>query len=244
MNLSGKTAIITGASRGIGAAVVAKFAELGADVFFTYHNSEELALQLAAKCGATAMKCDQNDAAQIEACADSVYAARGKIDILVNNAGITKDGFFMMMPQKDFDIVADTNAGGAFRWTKAVARKMYAAKSGSIIFISSVAGLVGVAGQVNYAASKGAICAMSRAVAAELAQKGIRANAVCPGFIETDMTAKIPRDIARTQKERVALKRFGKPEEVAQVVAFLASDMSSYITGQTITVDGGLTGCV
>ena len=244
MNLNGKIAIITGASRGIGAAAVEKFSALGAKVFFTYKNSEDKALLLAEKCGATAIKCNQNDAAQIEACVDSVFAECGRLDILVNNAGVAKDGLFMMMPKKDFDDVIDTNLGGAFLWTKAAARKMYSQKSGSIIFISSVSGLVGVAGQTNYSASKGALCAMARSVAAELAAKGIRANTICPGFIETDMLAKMPRDIARTQKERIAMKRFGRPEEVADAAAFLASDMSAYITGQIITVDGGLTGCV
>ena len=147
------------------------------------------------------------------------------------------------MPQSSWREVLDTNLDGAFAWTKCAAKKMYAKKSGSIIFVSSVSALVGVAGQANYAASKGALCALARACAAELGAKGIRANAICPGFIETDMTAKIPRDIAARQRERIALKRFGRPEEVAEAALFLASGASSYITGQTLTIDGGLTGC-
>ncbi len=150
----------------------------------------------------------------------------------------------MLMPKPSWREVIETNLDGAYEWTKCVAKKMYARKSGSIIFISSVSGLVGVAGQTNYAASKGAICAFSRACAAELGAKSIRVNTICPGFIDTDMTAKIPRDIANKQRERIVLKRFGKPEEVAEAAFFLASDGASYITGQTLVVDGGLTGCV
>ena len=149
-----------------------------------------------------------------------------------------------MMPEADFTSVLDANLLGAFRWTKLASKKMYGQRSGSIIFISSVSGLVGVAGQTNYSASKGALCAFARSLASELGTKSIRVNTICPGFIETDMTAKIPRQIARAQVEKITLKRFGKPEEVANVAVFLASDDSSYITGQTIIVDGGLTACV
>ncbi len=244
MKLEGKVAIVTGASRGIGAAIVENFTRNGAKVFFTYKSSEDAAKELAAKTGAEAVKCAQDDVAGIEALADRIFAECGKIDILVNNAGVARDGFMMLMPQKDWDEVLDTNLNGAWRWTKAVSRKMYAKKSGSIIFISSVSGLVGVGGQTNYSASKGAICALARSAAAELAAKGIRSNAICPGFIETGMVSKMPRDIVRAQKERIAMKRFGRPEEIAEVAAFLASDSSSYITGQTITADGGMTGCV
>lgn len=164
--------------------------------------------------------------------------------MLVNNAGITRDNYLMLMPQSSWREVLQTNLDGAYEWTKCAAKKMYSQRSGSIVFISSVSGLVGVAGQTNYAASKGAICAFARACAAELGAKSIRVNTVCPGFIETDMTAKIPRDIACKQRERIVLKRFGKAEEVAEAVYFLSSDMASYITGQTLVVDGGLTGCV
>ena len=244
MNLANKVAVVTGGSRGIGAAVVKKFAQAGAKVYFTYKNDSPQTEALASETSATPLKCDQSDSAQIEAAFDKIFSFENKIDILVNNAGITKDGFLMLMPEKDFDSVLDTNMLGAFRWTKLAAKKMFSQKSGSIIFISSVSGLVGVAGQTNYSASKGAICAFARSVAAELGGKGVRSNVICPGFIDTDMTAKIPRATAQAQREKITLKRFGKPEEIANVALFLASDDSSYITGQTVIVDGGLTGCV
>lgn len=238
-----KIAIVTGGSRGIGAAIVKRFAAAGAKVYFTYANSESAAHGLASETGASAMRCPQGDPVAIAEAVDKIYSENGAIDVLVNNAGITHDGFMMTMPQSSWREVLDTNLDGAFAWTKCAAKKMYAKKSGSIIFVSSVSALVGVAGQANYAASKGALCALARACAAELGAKGIRANAICPGFIETDMTAKIPRDIAARQKERIVLKRFGRPEEVAEAALFLASGASSYITGQTLTIDGGLTGC-
>ena len=238
-----KIAIVTGGSRGIGAAIGKRFAAAGAKVYFTYANSESAAHGLASETGASAMRCPQGDPVAITEAVDKIYSENGAIDVLVNNAGITRDGFMMTMPQSSWREVLDTNLDGAFAWTKCAAKKMYAKKSGSIIFVSSVSALVGVAGQANYAASKGALCALARACAAELGAKGIRANAICPGFIETDMTAKIPRDIAARQKERIVLKRFGRPEEVAEAVLFLASGASSYITGQTLTIDGGLTGC-
>lgn len=238
-----KIAIVTGGSRGIGAAIVKRFAAAGAKVYFTYANSESAAHGLASETGASAMRCPQGDPVAITEAVDKIYSENGAIDVLVNNAGITRDGFMMTMPQSSWREVLDTNLDGAFAWTKCAAKKMYAKKSGSIIFVSSVSALVGVAGQANYAASKGALCALARACAAELGAKGIRANAICPGFIETDMTAKIPRDIAARQKERIVLKRFGRPEEVAEAALFLASGASSYITGQTLTIDGGLTGC-
>ena len=238
-----KIAIVTGGSLGIGAAIVKRFAAAGAKVYFTYANSESAAHGLASETGASAMRCPQGDPVAIAEAVDKIYSENGAIDVLVNNAGITRDGFMMTMPQSSWREVLDTNLDGAFAWTKCAAKKMYAKKSGSIIFVSSVSALVGVAGQANYAASKGALCALARACAAELGAKGIRANAICPGFIETDMTAKIPRDIAARQKERIVLKRFGRPEEVAEAALFLASGASSYITGQTLTIDGGLTGC-
>ena len=238
-----KIAIVTGGSRGIGAAIVKRFAAAGAKVYFTYANSESAARGLASETGASALRCPQGDSVAIAEAVDKIYSESGAIDVLVNNAGITRDGFMMTMPQSSWREVLDTNLDGAFAWTKCAAKKMYAKKSGSIIFVSSVSALVGVAGQANYAASKGALCALARACAAELGAKGIRANAICPGFIETDMTAKIPRDIAARQKERIVLKRFGRPEEVAEAALFLASGASSYITGQTLTIDGGLTGC-
>jgi len=242
--MNGKTAIITGGSRGIGAAIVEKFSSLGARVFFTYKSRAEDAEALAAKTGARAFKCDQTDRAQISETFDAIFAEAGKIDILVNNAGITKDCYLPLMPSADFSSVLEANLFGAFEWTKLAAKKMYGERSGSIIFISSVSALAGVAGQTNYAASKGALCAFARAAAAELGAKSIRVNAIAPGFVETDMTAKIPARIRREHAEKIALGRFGSPKEIAEVAAFLASGAASYITGQTIVVDGGLTACV
>ena len=244
MKLDGKVAIVTGGSRGIGEAIVRKFAQLGAKVYFTYRTESDAVKALAQETNATAIKCDQTDASAIEKSFDKIFADAGKIDILVNNAGITKDGYLPMMPETDFASVLDANLFGSFRWTKLASKKMYGQRSGSIIFISSVSGLVGVAGQTNYAASKGALCAFARSCASELGAKSIRVNTICPGFIETDMTAKIPRQIARAQVEKITLKRFGKPDEIANIAVFLASDDSSYITGQTIVADGGLTACV
>ena len=234
--------IVTGGSRGIGAAVVSRFAALGAKVFFTYHQHEEAATALTSACSAEKIQCSQTDGPAIDAAVARVLEQTGRIDVLVNNAGITRDQFLMLMPVDDWQQVLDTNLNGAFRWSKAVSRPMLGAHRGVIINISSISGLVGVAGQTNYAASKGGIIAFSRALAAELAPKGIRVNTVVPGFIETDMTARLSRDIKRQNIERTPLKRLGKPDEVASVVTFLASADASFIVGQTIVVDGGLTG--
>jgi len=239
-----KVAVVTGGSRGIGRAIVERFAALGARVFFTYHQREDQALEVAAACGAEKILCPQGDAGAIDAAVQQVVAAGGRIDVLVNNAGITRDNWLMLMPAGDWDNVLDTNLGGAFRWCKAVSRVMLGARAGVIINIASVSGLVGVAGQTNYCASKGALLAFSRALAAELGVRGIRVNAVAPGFIETEMTARVPKPIRDQNLQRIVLKRFGKPAEVAAAVTFLASDDASYIQGQTIVVDGGLTATV
>ncbi|MFP4418152.1 MAG: SDR family oxidoreductase [Chitinivibrionales bacterium] len=244
MNLSGKTAVVTGGSRGIGKGIVKLFAESGADVFFTYHKHEDEALLVARETGAQAVDCEQMDSAGIEEAVERIIKQQGKIDILVNNAGITSDQFFMMMPFEQWQKTIDINLHGAFRWSKAVVRPMISAQGGSIINIASVSGIVGTGGQTNYAASKGALLAFTRSLAAELGPRGIRVNAVVPGFIDTDMTARMPRQIKRQNQDRILLKRFGKIEEVAQVVAFLASDAASYIIGQSIVVDGGLTATV
>jgi 3-oxoacyl-[acyl-carrier protein] reductase len=236
-----KVVVVTGGSRGIGRAIVERFAALGARVFFTYHQSDDLAQEVAAACGAEKIKCSQADAAAIEAAVEHVLATAGKLDVLVNNAGITSDQFLMLMPAGDWDKVIDTNLNGVYRWCKAVSRTMLGARQGAIVNIASIAGLVGVAGQTNYCASKGALLAFSRALAAELGTRGIRVNTVVPGFIETDMSAKVPRSIRERNLERILLRRFGKASEVAAVTTFLASDEASYIAGQTIIVDGGLT---
>ena len=241
MKLKDKVAIVTGGSRGIGRAVVAELARQGARVYFTFHRNAEAAAETEKATGARKLLCPQPDAETIVKTAEAVVAEAGRIDILVNNAGVHADQFLMLMPESEWTRVIDTNLNGAFRWAKAVTRPMLSAGGGAIINVASVSALVGVAGQTNYSASKGAILAFTRSLAAELGGKGIRVNAVAPGFIETDMTAVLPRDIKRRNLERILLKRFGSAAEVASVVAFLASDESAYIVGQTIVVDGGLT---
>ena len=238
---TGRVIVVTGGSRGIGRAIVERFRRLGARVFFTYHQQKEQADQVAASTGAEAIQCSQTDAAAIEQAVNRVLKEAGTIDVLVNNAGITSDQFLMLMPEEDWTRVLDTNLNGAFRWCKAASRPMLKARRGAIINIASVSGLVGVMGQTNYGASKGALLAFSRALAAELGARGIRTNTVVPGFIETDMTAKLPPQIRQQSLEHIAMKRFGRPEEVAAAVTFLASEAAAYILGQTIVVDGGLT---
>jgi len=233
--------IVTGGSRGIGAAVVARFAAQGARVFFTYNSHPEAAQSVAGNCGATALHVPQGDAAAIDAAVADVMKQAGRIDVLVNNAGITRDQFLMLMPADDWQQVLDTNLNGAFRWSKAVCRPMLGAHRGAIINVASISGMVGVAGQTNYAASKGGLLAFTRSLAAELGHKGIRVNAIVAALRETDMTARLSRDIKRQQIERTPLRRLGKAEEVAGVVAFLASPDASFIVGQTIVADGGLT---
>lgn len=239
--LEGRVAVVTGGSRGIGRAIVEAFAAQGARVFFTYHQSAEAAAQLAAATSSQAIACSQTDPAAINAAVDTVLKSAGALDILVNNAGIASDQFLMLMPEADWTKVIDTNLNGAYRWCKAAVRPMLTVRKGVIINIASVSGLVGVMGQTNYAASKGALIAFSRALAAELGAKGIRTNTLVPGFIDTDMTARIPRQIRQRQLEHIPLKRFGKPEDVAAAAIFLASDAAAYILGQTLVVDGGLT---
>ena len=238
---AGQVIVVTGGSRGIGRAIVERFAARGARVFFTYHQNDEAAAQVAAATGAEAIKCSQTDESAISATVNKIVATAGKIDVLVNNAGITADTFLMLMPAADWDRVLDTNLNGAVRWCKAVTRPMLSARRGVIINLASIAGLVGVMGQTNYAASKGALLAFTRALAAELGGKNIRINSVVPGFIETDMSARVPAQIKQKNLEHIVQKRLGKPEEVAAVVTFLASDAASYIMGQSIIVDGGLT---
>jgi 3-oxoacyl-[acyl-carrier protein] reductase len=241
---SNKIALVTGGSRGIGRAVVEELRRKNAMVYFTYHRHEEAAEETAQTLGASKILCAQGDAAAIESTVDSIIKANGRIDILVNNAGITSDQYLMMMPADEWDKVIDTNLNGAFRFAKAVVRPMMAAQSGVIVNIASVSGLVGIGGQTNYAASKGALIAFTRSLAAELGPRGIRVNAVVPGFVETDMTARMPRQIKQQNLARILVKRFGTAHEVAAAVAFLASNDSSYIIGQALVVDGGLTSTV
>jgi 3-oxoacyl-[acyl-carrier protein] reductase len=236
---------VTGGSRGIGRAIVKDFSRQGATVYFTYHLHEESAIATQQECERShKMLCPQSDAAAIEKTIEIICKKHGKIDILVNNAGINSDQFLMLMPEEEWMRVMDINLNGAFRWAKGVSRHMLSAGHGVIINIASVSGLIGIGGQANYAASKGALLAFTRSLAAELGSKGIRVNAVVPGFIDTDMTSKISRQIKQQNKERILLKRFGSPQEVAKVVSFLASEEASYIVGQAIIVDGGLSAAV
>lgn len=241
MSFKNKTVIVTGGSRGIGKAVVAEFCKAGAQIFFTYHRNDDAAKSVEEEYGATACKCPQTDGDCIERTVETILSQTGRIDILVNNAGITSDMFLMMMPFKNWNKVMDTNVNGTWRWAKSASRSMISAQNGIIVIIASVAAYMGISGQTNYAASKGALLAFNRSLAAELGPKGIRVNAVVPGFIDTDMTGVMPRQVKKDNKERILLKRFGTPQEVAHVVSFLASDNASYITGQEIIVDGGLT---
>lgn len=240
MSLEGKIAIVTGGSRGIGKAIVEEFCKKKAKVYFTYHKDEESANEVKDLFGAMPIKCSQTDSDCIEQAVALILKDNSKIDILVNNAGITGDQFIMMMTFEQWEKVINTNLNGAYRWSKAVSRSMLSTQSGVVINIASVAGIIGIPGQTNYSASKGGLLAFTRSLAAEFGPKGIRVNAIVPGFIETDMTAVMPRQIKRQSMEKIVLKRFGKPYEVAQVALFLSSDSASYIIGQAIVVDGGL----
>ena len=245
MNFSGKTAIVTGGSRGIGRAVCLELARGGANVVLCYAGNEEAARATAAECealGASVLtvKCDVSDSAQVKTLVDSAITAYGRVDILVNNAGITRDGLLMTMKEEDFDAVAATNLKGTFLCMKAVARQMMRQRYGRIVNLSSVVGVRGNAGQVNYAASKAGVIGMTKSMAKELATRGVTVNAVAPGFIETDMTAAMT-DAAKTATlASIPMGRLGAAEDVARAVAFLASDEAAYVTGQVLAVDGGM----
>lgn len=243
--LEGKTAIITGASRGIGRGIAAVFAEQGANVAFTYSSSVQAAQELETELNAKGVKVKgyQSNAASFEEAqklADAVVEEFGSIDILVNNAGITKDNLLMRISEEDFDTVIEVNLKSVFNMTKAVQRTMLKQRKGSIINMSSVVGVKGNAGQTNYAASKAGIIGFSKSVALELGSRNIRSNVVAPGFIETEMTAKLDEKTVQGWRDGIPLKRGGTPEDVANVCVFLASDLSAYVTGQTLHVDGGM----
>lgn len=245
MLLNGKVAIITGASRGIGKSIAQEFIRQGAKVAFTYRSSKEKARALEAELSANGGEVQgfQSDAAQMveaEKLVSDVVEAFGTVDIVVNNAGITDDTLLMRMSEDQWDRVIDVNLKSCFALTKAVLRTMLKARSGSIINVSSVVGVQGNAGQANYAASKAGILGFTKSVALELGSRNIRCNAIAPGFIETEMTAALDETTVQGWREAIPLKRGGKPEDVANLCVFLASDMSSYITGQTICVDGGM----
>lgn len=243
--LEGKTALITGASKGIGKGIAMEMARHGAQVAFTYRSSAESARHLENELQALGVKARgyQSDAADFEAAQElvaSVLKDFGSIDILVNNAGITKDNLLMRMSEADFDQVLEVNLKSIFNLTKAVQRTMLKARQGSIINISSVVGIKGNPGQANYAASKAGIIGFSKSVALELGSRNIRCNVVAPGFIETEMTEKLDEKTVQTWRDAIPLKRGGTPEDVAQACLFLGSDLSAYITGQVLQVDGGM----
>ncbi|URJ48053.1 3-oxoacyl-[acyl-carrier-protein] reductase [Paenibacillus polymyxa] len=243
--LSGKTALVTGASRGIGRSIALALAEAGANVAVNYAGSEaaatEVAEQIRAK-GVEAITVQANVGRVDEAdqLIKDVIGAWGKIDILVNNAGITRDNLIMRMKEEEFDQVIETNLKGVFNCLKAATRPMMKQRSGRIINISSVVGVLGNAGQANYVAAKAGVIGLTKSSARELASRGITVNCVAPGFIDTEMTQVLADDLRDNMLSGIPLARLGRPEEIADVVLFLASDASSYMTGQTLHVDGGM----
>ena len=245
MILHGKTALVTGAGKGIGRAIALRLANEGANVVINYSGSEDAAADCAAECEKAGVrtlrvKADVSDAAQVEEMFARAVEEFGTVDILVNNAGITRDKIILRMKEEDFDSVLDINLKGSYNCMKAASKIMLKQRSGRIISISSIVGLRGNAGQVNYSASKAGIIGMTKSLARELASKGINVNAVAPGFIETDMTKALPE----VEKEKllavIPAGRMGKPEDIAGAVLFLAGPDSSYVTGQVLTVDGGM----
>ncbi|WP_294276497.1 3-oxoacyl-[acyl-carrier-protein] reductase [uncultured Chryseobacterium sp.] len=242
--LEGKVALITGATRGIGKGIAEVFAQHGAKIAFTYAGSVDKAKELeAALSSVTQIKGYQSDASDYDAAQkliDEVMAEFGQIDILINNAGITKDNLLLRMSKEDWDIIMRVNLDSVFNLTKAVIKPMMKAKSGSIINMTSVVGISGNAGQANYAASKAGVIGFTKSVALELGSRNIRCNAIAPGFIETEMTAALDEKTTQAWREGIPLKRGGKPEDVANACVFLGSDMSAYVTGQTLNVDGGM----
>ena len=243
--LEGKVALVTGASKGIGNAVAKKFAEQGADVAFTYLSSVEKGEALEKELSSMGIKAkgyrsDASDFAAAEELINSVVTDFGKMDVLVNNAGITKDNLLMRMTEEMWDAVLNVNLKSCFNTVKAATRTFMKQKSGSIINMTSVVGIKGNAGQSNYAASKSGIIGFTKSVALELGSRGIRCNAIAPGFIETEMTAVLDEKMVQSWRDAIPLKRGGTPEDVADCTVFLASDMSTYITGQVLQVDGGM----
>ncbi|WP_291569951.1 3-oxoacyl-[acyl-carrier-protein] reductase [Clostridium sp. UBA4548] len=243
--LKGKNAIITGASRGIGRAIALAFAQNGANVVINYRGNEELADNLVKEIeayGVRAIKVkgDISNFKDAENLINTTIEELSSVDILVNNAGITKDGLFMRMKEEDFDSVINTNLKGTFNTSKAVISKMIKAKGGRIINISSVVGVIGNAGQANYAASKAGVIGFTKSLAKEVGSRGITVNAIAPGFIESDMTEVLSDKVKEAMLNGIPLKAFGKGEDVANLAVFLASNMASYITGQVVHVDGGM----
>jgi 3-oxoacyl-[acyl-carrier protein] reductase len=245
LSLEKQVAIVTGGSRGIGAAICQRLAQHGATVLAVARSTERTAAwvkESAADCAAriVPVALDVTDREAVNKVVDETEEKYGRLDILVNNAGITRDGLLMSMEDEQFDAVLNTNLRAAFLTMRAVSRHMVRARRGRIINIASVSGLMGNPGQANYSAAKAGLIGMTKATAKELARRGVTCNAVAPGFIETDMTNDLPEKLKEQVRPLIPLQRFGKPEEIAGVVAFLASAESAYITGQVFVVDGGL----
>ena len=243
--LENKVALITGGSRGIGKSIVEKFVENGCNVAFTFNKSESDAKLIESNLSENNIqikgyKSDASKLTEAELLTKSVLSDFGKIDILINNAGITKDNLLMRMSENDFNEVLNVNLNSVFNMTKAVQREFLKNRSGSIINISSVVGIKGNAGQSNYSASKAGIIGFTKSIALELGSRNIRSNVVAPGFIETEMTKNLSGDTLKSWYDSIPLKRGGKPSDIGNVCVFLGSDMSSYITGQTLVVDGGM----
>jgi 3-oxoacyl-[acyl-carrier protein] reductase len=242
----GRVAIVTGGGRGIGRAVAVRLAKEGAQVAISYRSNDAAAEEAAEEVRGAGVRCEtfKGDVAEpgdVKALFDGVTEAFGRVDILVNNAGVTRDNLMMRMKEEEFDEVLRTNLKGTYLCTRAAMRPMVRARWGRIVNVSSVVGLVGNAGQANYAASKAGIIGFTKSVAREVAQRGITANVVAPGYVETELTGGLPEGIKDAIREQVPTGRFGEPEEVAEVVAFLAGEGVGYVTGQTLTVDGGMT---
>ena len=242
--LENQIAVVTGAGRGIGRAIALKFAAAGADVVCvsrTAENSEKVAAEVRALSRkAWALAVDVADGAAVTAAAEKILAEAGKVDILVNNAGVTRDGLLMRMSTDDWDAVLNTNLRGAFHFTKALTRAFLKQRSGRILNIASVIGLMGNAGQANYAASKAGLIGFTKSVAKELASRGITVNAIAPGFIETDMTSALKPEMKQALLGQIPLNSLGQADDIASAALFLASPEARYITGQVLTVDGGL----